>query len=766
MGQKSFNGSDDGKVYPEKNNISEEDINQLKLNDDSHLLQWGIYFNYGNQLNNPPLSLYDAIFKVAFSQDQTLIPSSIKVFEIPNRMAVDQNALRHGINDFYDGTDKPDENYYSIITTGNNEKTKFADFLRAHLFKNATGQATGFSVNQTGQKFNPNDPSYDYSTHAYFIQLDTVLSNKSGQPTSSTGMTSDTSKNALAGQGLLKENKTFSWNGQIKGSSDSETEQTKTISYVINHIYANGSQKSDTPFASDEVTLKFKSEDSGQSWTQYSIDSGKTWNALTQAYTVTVSPDKNANAKYVADLVNIITPDKIRLNNQHQFIIALSTPDGTHYKLTIPYYTTQHADVRFYDDTDKTDQAINKLLNDNGFQLSMTSDEAGQGLSADYQNKDDQSANTPIQFSRLEEALASFKNKHYKIEKVSGANATLKTDSSIGFGNFDNNENVDQHFIIYLVHETQIEKQTATVREEVKGYYVNGPKSQNFSGINNPDVAVPKNDETPTPNVVKEVIYSRSRVVDLVKDPQGTETNWSQWISNNQAFSAIPYNNTTIKDIIDGHYHLDKNGVVHIVSSQNKLTATSNPITGISAIAPSSEFLASIASTTVNGQKTTTGNLATISIWVPYSYSAPEPEPTPTPIPTPESETPTTPEQPKQPSEPNTPYESEPPKSNEYKQTKIHKKVNWNSSSNPYGTDNQRQKQHKAGIIPPHGTAVNNIPKSAAKTRTTNNTVKFYNNTSSKLPQTSQKNSNLGLIGLALATLGLLGFTITKRKHD
>lgn len=53
MGQKSFNGSDDGKVYPEKNNISEEDINQLKLNDDSHLLQWGIYFNYGNQLNNP-----------------------------------------------------------------------------------------------------------------------------------------------------------------------------------------------------------------------------------------------------------------------------------------------------------------------------------------------------------------------------------------------------------------------------------------------------------------------------------------------------------------------------------------------------------------------------------------------------------------------------------------------------------------------------------------------------------------------------------------
>lgn len=532
--------------------------------------------------------MYDAIFKVAFSQDQTLIPSSLKVFEIPNGMAVDQNALRHGINDFYDGTDKPDENYYSIITTGNNEKTKFADFLRAHLVKNATGQATGFSVNQTGQKFNPNDPSYDYSTHAYFIQLDTVLSNKSGQPTSSTGMTSDTSKNTLAGQ----------------------------------------------------------------------------------------------------------------------------------------------------------------------------------GLSADYQNKDDQSANTPIQFSRLEEALALFKNKHYKIEKVSGANATLKTDSSIGFGNFDNNENVDQHFIIYLVHETQIEKQTATVKEEVKGYYVNGPKSQNFSGINNPDVAVPKNDETPTPNVVKEVIYSRSRVVDLVKDPQGTETNWSQWISNNQAFSAIPYNNTTIKDIIDGHYHLDKNGVVHIVSSQNKLTATSNSITEISAIAPNSEFLASIASTTVNGQKTTTGNLATISIWVPYSYSASKPEPTPTAIPTPESETPTTPEQPKQPSEPNTPYESEPPKSNEYKQTKIHKKVNWNSSSHPYGTDMQRQKQHKDGIIPPHGTAINNIPNSTTKTRTTNNIVKSYNNISSKLPQTSQNNSNLSLIGLALATLGLLGFTITKRKHD
>ncbi|MCT7807904.1 MAG: LPXTG cell wall anchor domain-containing protein [Lactobacillus crispatus] len=203
--------------------------------------------------------------------------------------------------------------------------------------------------------------------------------------------------------------------------------------------------------------------------------------------------------------------------------------------------------------------------------------------------------------------------------------------------------------------------------------------------------------------------------------------------------------------------------MVHIASSQNKRTATSNSITGISAIAPNSEFLASIASTTVNGPKTTTGNLATISIWVPYSYSASKPEPTPTPIPTPESETPTTPEQPKQPSEPN---KSEPPKSNEYKQTKIHKKVNWNSSSHPYGTDMQRQKQHKDGIIPPHGTAINNIPNSTTKTRTTNNIVKSYNNISSKLPQTSQNNSNLSLIGLALAALGLLGFTITKRKHD
>ncbi|EFQ44729.1 Gram-positive signal peptide protein, YSIRK family [Lactobacillus crispatus CTV-05] len=387
--------------------------------------------------------------------------------------------------------------------------------------------------NQSSAKDSPNQEKTKQQT----VEITAFHTDEKGNNASE--IKKDESASLMAGQGLLKETKTFSWNGQIKGSSDSETEQTKTISYVINHIYANGSQKSNTPFASDEVMLKLKSEDSGQSWTQYSIDNGKTWNALAQAYTVTVSPNKNANAKYVADLVNIVTPDKIRLNNQHQFIIASSTPDGTHYELTIPYYITQHADVRFYDDTDKTDQAINKLLNDNGFQLSMTSDEAGQGLSADYQNKDDQSANTPIQFSRVEEALALFKNKHYKIEKVSGANATLKTDSSIGFGNFDNNENVDQHFIIYLVHETQIEKQTATVREEVKGYYVNGLKSQNFSGINNPDVAVPKNDETPTPNVVKEVIYSRSRVVDLVKDPQAqkqTGHNEYQTIKHFQLF--------------------------------------------------------------------------------------------------------------------------------------------------------------------------------------------------------------------------------------
>lgn len=639
IGKKSFNGSDS--EYPEKNNISADDIQKLGLNDSSHILQWGIYFNYGNQLDNPPRSLYDAVFNVHFSDDQILIPSSIKVFEIPSGMAVDQNALRHGINDFYDGPDHPNQKYYDLITTENNEKSNFANFLRNHLTKDKNG----FSVDQTGQKFNLNDPkdSYDYSTHAYYIQLDTVLDNKSGQPTTSTGMSADTSKkgNSLNGQGALKEDKTFSWNGQITGNSDS------TIS------------------------------------------------------------------------------------------------------------TTQYADVRFYDDTDKDAKAIDTLLENNGFTLLPTTDRLGQGFNANYTGQDNNSVNIPIQFAGLTNALTVLKNHHYKLEKVSGTNSQINSDGTITFGNFDNDENKDQHFVIYLVHETRSESQTATIQEQVKGYYTNGPKNHPFAGINDPNTAVPENDESATPDVLVKITYTRNRTVDLVKDPQATNTAWSEWTANKPGFPAISYNNTIIKDSIGDNYYLDKNGVVHIIASQKGITATSDPTTGISEIIPSSEFLASIASTIINKKESTPSKVATINIWVPYAYSAPQPEPNPNPEPQPQPQpTPTTP----LPEKPNSDKPAEPivpVKAQNQHQTKTitHK-------------DNASAVKHDGPqiiTITPHSVYAKLETVTSKQTNPATIKMKKAN---SALPETGEKKLSLSLIGLSLVALSLFGWAITKKKRN
>ena len=70
--------------------------------DDNHfdtVYQWGLYFNYGNNLNpNDILTLINAQFS-ATVHNQTFLPSSIKVFEVPADLVSDGHGNRYGIND-------------------------------------------------------------------------------------------------------------------------------------------------------------------------------------------------------------------------------------------------------------------------------------------------------------------------------------------------------------------------------------------------------------------------------------------------------------------------------------------------------------------------------------------------------------------------------------------------------------------------------------------------------------------------------------------
>lgn len=80
-------------------NISDEDYNDNHLKDSDTVYQWGLYFNYGNNLNpNDILTLINAQFS-ATVHNQTFLPSSIKVFEIPADLVSDGHGNRYGIND-------------------------------------------------------------------------------------------------------------------------------------------------------------------------------------------------------------------------------------------------------------------------------------------------------------------------------------------------------------------------------------------------------------------------------------------------------------------------------------------------------------------------------------------------------------------------------------------------------------------------------------------------------------------------------------------
>lgn len=70
-----------------------EHYNDNHLKDSDTVYQWGFYFNYGNNLNpNDILTLINAQLSATF-HNQTFLPSSIKVFEVPADLVSDGQVI-------------------------------------------------------------------------------------------------------------------------------------------------------------------------------------------------------------------------------------------------------------------------------------------------------------------------------------------------------------------------------------------------------------------------------------------------------------------------------------------------------------------------------------------------------------------------------------------------------------------------------------------------------------------------------------------------
>ncbi|RVU73381.1 YSIRK-type signal peptide-containing protein [Lactobacillus xujianguonis] len=134
-----------------------DDSNVPQEDQGKKVLQWGLYWNYGQ---NP---LTDVYFQQTFSTGQTIIPQSIKVFEIPDRSwVVNQNGNRINL-----------DNVYQKITTYK-ESTAFEDLLKSGV----NDTKNKITIAQNGPFMLGNENASD---KIFFIQLDTLPSEEALQ---------------------------------------------------------------------------------------------------------------------------------------------------------------------------------------------------------------------------------------------------------------------------------------------------------------------------------------------------------------------------------------------------------------------------------------------------------------------------------------------------------------------------------------------------------------------------------------------------------
>lgn len=216
-------------------NISSDEVKKYDLDDDRLVNQWGIYFNYGSQKDATILNpLMNAVFNTKFSGDQFMIPSSIKIYEVPRDLAVDDSGYRHGEDDEYINPSDPSDptqstTYYNKITTRDgSQRPSFQKFLQAHVTYDENGKPNGFAVDQSGQGLFNIDGDKDYSKHAYFIQVDTVMIKPNEKPGDGTYITSQ----HLDGQGnTIVDTETWTGLSAGGGTGQNQTENAHVRFY-------------------------------------------------------------------------------------------------------------------------------------------------------------------------------------------------------------------------------------------------------------------------------------------------------------------------------------------------------------------------------------------------------------------------------------------------------------------------------------------------------------------------------------------------------
>ncbi|MDN6039666.1 MAG: LPXTG cell wall anchor domain-containing protein, partial [Lactobacillus sp.] len=448
--------------------------------------------------------------------------------------------------------------------------------------------------------------------------------------------------------------------------------------------------------------------------------------------------------------ISAITPSQDFLNS----LIAKDNNEGyAQINIWVPY-KTENITIHFIDEN--TDSQISQKYFSGGPEdsinnptTSIINDLLTQGYRVDFDATDEGIAKSDLakKLTKFDPATQSFKPSY----------GNSRTSENLTFDNTENPD--DQNYYVYLYHAVRTDHQYKSVKEHVSYYYENGPKQ----GHPVPDRFQPKD---------YDLYFVRTQDVDLVT---GVKTDWTNWSldakktsTNNDglSFKAIPF-----KDLyqeLDDGYTIDPNGKFIITDNTGKHESKQALIVkgknGEIKVIPFN-----------NDEITALPENGVIGIQVPYAVTTPAPEPQPEPKPQPKKPEPRpqpkpTPKPTPKPDKPVTPTPTKTPKHKKHTPKKNH---SWSTNHNPNGEslDHNKKKDYNYNYIPKGEDYNHNIgPKGQNIPTKQSNLVSSkadHNSASTNtLPETGEKKSNLGVIGLSLAAVaGLMGLAIKKRKN-
>lgn len=824
--EKSYNNISDADYNALKNSAEFKDLTEDEFNN-IRIVQYGFYFNYNTYLNDQ--ALQDAVYKILLQGNQTLIPSSIKAYEVSKDLALDSTTgERHGIND----TMADGKTYYNAITQSQNESKAFENYLKNQIDTSDTPDYDYFnsgneiSDDQSGTFTVPGID--DAANKAYFFQVDAVLTELPGDDDLShtwmefgTGNRTNTAVYPFASISVdssqqavvhhVSNTKTIQRTVNYLTDDTHEvlldpTTDSITLSqdyyYIVQDgkiVYVNGTLEvdEDNTATPNDDSWKITSGSAFDSIDKSTITNGKIAGTWTRS---SAARDSESGPAVENEVVPAESESDLASQTSNQQVYTIYYVHGTQ---TTTEYKSVVENIKYIDETNGDEIADAHQSATLNFTREKTTDlVTGDSTYTAWTSADNNWSlpavdNPSITNYVIDPTKITVQFNNGSAEPVSDSTIVSGDSQQINALDLTADNLAEQlpaetntiTVVVPYTHATKTETQTATVNETIKGYYADGTKAKNFDGMDDLNTTVPENDETGDPDYTASVTYTRNRTIDLVKDPDGTTTKWSEW-SANGSLPAVAYDNTTIKDSLPDYYYLDKDGVVHITGTQDGFSVSVDPKTGISEIVPSSEFLASIAETKTNGQVTAQGSTAQINIWVPYHQDIPQPDVPTTPsqdqpskpdYPTPnEPATPVTPDEPTQSSQPTQSTNTvEPPKATtpdkpESTNSNGHSS-DWSHNIQPKGqdVDEQSSSTHKLqgqttneNIAPKGQTIATAASNKSAETnaRPLANSAATKTNT---LPQTGESKSSLGLIGLGLAAVAsLLGLTGTKKRKE